>query len=411
MPRINYLNFRKIVVGLFLMAGIFSGGYLLGVRGYKAQIISLSEVKISREIPLNHKDVDFSLFWKVWDTLSLNYFDKAKIIPSQMVYGAIQGMVAAIGDPYTVFLPPSENKVVQEDLKGNFEGIGIQIGFKGKQLAVIAPLPQTPAERAGIKAGDFIIGIKDEKKGIDRGTVGVSLNEAVQIIRGPRGTSVTLALLRDGTSEPLIITVAREEIAVPSVVLNYVGDDKKIAQIRLLKFGGETNGEWAKIVADILKNNPKGLVLDLRNNPGGYLQGAVDIAGDFLKTGTLVVTEEQVGGKRTEYKTDKLPRLSAYTLVVLVNKGSASASEILAGALREQAKTRIVGETTFGKGTIQEPKQLEGGSGLHITIAKWLTPKGVWVNEKGLDPDVKIEDDEKTTEDEQLQKAIELLQV
>jgi carboxyl-terminal processing protease len=411
LPRVNFLKIRKVIVGLFVILGVFCGGYLLGVRGYKAQIKSISDVKIVRDLPANQKETDFSQFWRVWDILSASYYDKTKLVSSQMVLGAIQGMVAAIGDPYTVFLPPTENKVVQEDLSGNFQGIGIQIGFKGKQLAVIAPLPGTPAEKAGIRAGDFIIGIKDEKKDVDRGTVGMSLNEAVEIIRGPKGTNVTLALLRDGSTEPIIVKVAREEINVPSVIVTYVGKNKEVAHIRLLKFGGETETEWNKAVSEILKKNPKGIVLDLRNNPGGYLQGAVDIAGDFLKTGTVVVIEEQAGDKRNEFKTDRLPRLSSYPLIILVNKGSASASEILSGALREQLKITLVGDTTFGKGTIQEPKQLTGGAGLHITIAKWLTPRGNWVHEKGLDPDVKIDDDQKTTEDEQLQKAIELLKI
>jgi carboxyl-terminal processing protease len=409
LPKVNLTKVRKFLFGLVILLAFFSSGYLLGVRGYKADVRSITDVKVTREVPANHKDVSFSLFWKVWDTMASSYYDKTKLLSGQMVYGAIQGMVAAVGDPYTVFLPPSENKVIQEDLNGNFQGVGIQIGFKGKQLAVIAPLPGTPAEKAGIKAGDYIIGIKDDKKGVDRGTVGIALDEAVQIIRGPKGTKVTLALLRDGSNDPIVVDIAREDILVPSVVLSYVGDQKEIAHLKLLKFGGETEGEWNKAVSDILAKKPKGIVLDLRNNPGGYLQGAVDIAGDFLKPGSVAVLEEHTGEKRIEYKTDRLPKLASFPLILLVNKGSASASEILSGALREQLKTKLVGDTTFGKGTIQEPKELEEGAGLHITIAKWLTPKGVWVNEKGLDPDVKIEDDPKTTVDEQLQKAIDLL--
>jgi len=238
------------------------------------------------------------------------------------------------------------------------------------------------------------------------GTVGISLPDAVEAIRGPADSKVTLALLRDGVNEPLLVDVVRREISVPSVILSYVSDGT-IAHIRLLKFAGETDGEWSKTVSDILKNpQVKGIVLDLRNNPGGYLQGAVDIAGDFLPNGTLVVYEENSNGSRNEFKTDKLPKLAKLPLVVLINKGSASASEILAGALRDQEKIKLVGEISFGKGTIQEPRQLENGAGIHITSAKWLTPKAFWVNEKGLEPDVSIEDDTQTTEDEQLQEAV-----
>lgn len=410
LPKLNLRKVRVMIVLVVVLLGVFSGGYLLGVKRYRLEVNKVGQVTLSRAIPLGKEKVDFALFWKVWDDLNASYFDKTKINPVKMVYGAISGMVASLGDPYTVFLPPEENKLVKEDLNGSFDGVGIQIGFKGKQLTVIAPLPGTPAEKAGIKAGDGIIGIKDSARGVDMGTVGISLPEAVEAIRGKKGTKVTLAILRDGVSEPIIVEVERGEINVPSVVLSFEEkDSQKIAVIKLLKFGGETNGEWEKVVTKILKDTPSGIILDLRNNPGGYLQGAVDIAGEFLPTKTLVTYEENALGQKNEYQTSKLPRLGKYPLVVLVNKGSASASEILAGALRDQAKIPIIGEVTFGKGTIQEPRELEQGSGIHITIAKWLTPGGTWVNDKGLVPDVKVEDDPNTPNDEQQEKAFEML--
>ena len=410
LPKISLLRLRKYVFVLLALVLVFAGGYTLGREGYKAQFINISEVQISRQIPPGKENIDFGLFWRVWDTLGAEYFDKTKLNASNMVYGAIQGMVASIGDPYTVFLSPSENKVVQEDLQGHFDGVGIQIGFKGTQLAVIAPLPESPAEKAGIKAGDYIIGIKDEQKGIDRGTQGITLPEAVEAIRGPKGSTITLALLRDGSDSPLIIDVVRDSINVPSVIFALEGEGEDIAHIKLLKFVEETNGEWEKAVREILKNpNIKGIVLDLRNNPGGFLHGSVDIAGEFVKRGTLIVSEEPASGNKNRFETDRHPRLADYPLVILVNEGSASASEILAGALREQADITIIGETTFGKGTIQEPRQLEDGVGLHITTAKWLTPKGNWVNEEGIEPDVTVEDDPETTEDEQLIEAIRVL--
>jgi carboxyl-terminal processing protease len=354
--------------------------------------------------------VDFALFWRVWDSLSAKYFDKSKLNPGKMVYGAISGMVAAIGDPYTVFLGPDENKIVQEDLNGSLEGVGIQIGYRGTQLAVIAPLPDSPAEKAGVKAGDFIIGIKDEAKDIDQGTSGMSVPDAVGMIRGRAGTKVTLTLLREATPEPIVVELVREKIDVPTLITTYVGAGESIAHIKLLKFGSETEREWNKAVREILrKESVKGIVLDLRNNPGGYLQSAVDVASDFLKTGTVVVREERGDGTKNEFKVEKLGLLTHMPTVVLVNEGSASASEILAGALRDIAKVKLVGQKTFGKGTIQEPLEMEGGSGLHITIARWLTPNGTWVNEKGLEPDETVEDDAATLEDEQLDKAIELL--
>jgi carboxyl-terminal processing protease len=409
LPKINIVSLRKFILKVFAICFIFSAGYFVGQKGFRIQKLGLSGIKIDRSLPANRADVNFGLFWNVWDTLESRYFDKTKLDPGNMVFGAIKGMVASIGDPYTVFLPPEENKLVQEDLQGNFQGVGIQIGFKGTQLTVIAPLANTPAERAGIKAGDYIIGIKDEKKGIDMGTVGISLPDAVAAIRGPAGSEVTLALLREGAAEPILTTITREDIIVPSVSVSYQGEAKQIADIALLKFGGDTQAEWDNAVSEVLKSDAKAIVLDLRNNPGGYLQGAVDIAGDFLDSQTIVVSEESSDGNKEDLKTDRLPRLAKYPLVVLVNKGSASASEILAGALSDQAGVKIVGETTFGKGTIQEPLELASGSGIHITVAKWLTPKGTWINDKGIEPDVKVEDDLSTSDDEQLNKAIEVL--
>lgn len=409
LPKINFAFARKVVLSLVVLAATFSFGYLVGFKGYQGSLAQFPKVTISREIPEDKKDLDFSLFWRVWDSLNSSYFDKSKVIPANMVYGAIEGMVQALGDPYTVFLPPDKNKVVQEDLQGSFDGIGIQIGFKGNQLAVIAPLPDSPAEKAGIEAGDFIVGIKDTQKGIERGTVGINITDAVQAIRGPKGTVVTLTLLREGVDEPIVVEVMRESIDVSSVSLTYVGEGESLAHIKLLKFGGETQGEWESVVAEILtKSEVKGIILDLRNNPGGYLQGAVDIASEFMKSGRVVVVEER-GDEKSEYKVDRLGRFLNTPLVVLVNPGSASASEILAGALRDDKKIQLVGETTFGKGTIQEPQQVDGGAGLHITVARWLTPSGVWVDGEGLTPDFELEDNSETPEDEQLQKAIELL--
>jgi len=401
---------QKILLLSLVIAVSFSGGYLVGFKGFRASISQFPQVTISREVPPDKGTLDFALFWRVWDTVKSKYYDPSKIIPSEMVYGAIRGMVAAIGDPYTVFLPPKENKIVQEDLEGTFEGVGIQLGFKGSRLAVIAPLPGSPAERAGIKAGDFIVGIKDETRNINMGTTGITLPEAVEAIRGKAGTKVTLVLTRDDEEEPKEIEIVRESIDVPSVVINYVGDKSLFAHIKIIKFSGETSDEWDKAVTEIVtKPNVEGIILDVRNNPGGYLDKANYIASDFLESGDVIVKEEGSGNFQNVYKVERLGRLRRERLVVLVNEGSASASEILAGALRDNDRAELVGTKTFGKGTIQEPLSVDGGAGLHITIARWLTPKGTWVNEGGLKPDFEIEDNPNTEVDEQLQKAIEIL--
>ena len=407
LPKINILSVRKVVIYLSLFIIVFTGGFILGKRdvSYNKET---KKIEVNRDLPQD-KSVDFSLFWKVWDSLESDYFDKTKIDPQAMVYGAIRGMVSALGDPYTAFLPPEENRVVQEDLSGSFQGVGIQIGFKGSRLAVIAPLPETPADKAGIKAGDIIIGIKDEEKGFDRSTVGITLPEAVQIIRGPKGSIVTLALIRGEQTEPIIIDVKRDSIDVPSVITSYIGDGEDIAHVRLLKFAEVTDSEWDSTVREILKSKVNGIILDLRSNPGGYMLTAVDFAGEFLEDGTLVVVEEYADGRRNEFKTDRFPRLSRIPTVILVDEGSASASEILAAALREQVGIVIIGTKTFGKGTIQEPRQFGDGTSLHITTARWVTPDGNWVNEVGIDPDFEVEDNIETEEDEQLDKAIEEL--
>ncbi len=398
-------NMRKVFL-IFIAVFVFSFGYALG--DFRAGDGEGVKVTINREIPPD-KALDFSLFWDVWDILEEQYYDSSRLQETNMVYGAIKGMVASLGDPYTTFLTPSENNLVEEDMQGNFDGVGIQIGFRGTQLAVISPLPGTPAEQSGIEAGDFIVGIKDEERGIDRGTFGISLQEAVRVIRGPAGTKVTLMLLREGVSEPLMVDVIRGRIEVPSVTLSFEGEGESVAHVKLMKFGGETEREWNKVVSEILKKrNLKGIVLDMRGNPGGYLQGAVDLGSDFLEAGEVVVIEDR-GKKKYDYKVERRGRLIGENVVVLVDGGSASASEILAGALRDQLGTKIVGEATFGKGTIQERQEISGGVALHVTSAKWLTPNGIWINETGLEPDVVIEDNIETVEDEQLLEAMKLV--
>jgi len=408
-PKISLKKLRTVILIIVIISASASAGYFFGRKGFLASFSRFPIVTISRQTP-PEKNVDFSLFWRVWDSLDENYYDKAKIVDSEMVYGAIKGMVSAIGDPYTIFLPPSENRVVQEDLSGSFEGVGIQIGFKGGQLVVIAPLPNSPAEEEGVQAGDFIVGIKDDLKDIDRGTVGITLPEAVRAIRGPAGTTVTLSLLRNGSEDLIVVDVVRKSIDIPSIILTFEGVDENIAHIKILKFVGETESEWEEAVIEIIKKPYiEGVVLDLRNNPGGYLQSSVDIAAEFLQSGSVVVTEASANGEEYDFVVERIGRLLSMPTVVLVNEGSASASEILAGALRDIRDIQLVGEVTFGKGTIQEPQQLNNGAGLHVTVSKWLTPSGFWVNEGGLEPDIIITDDVETPEDEQLQEAIKLL--
>ena len=400
----------KLVKRVFLLVVatslIFSAGYYFGKFGLADPRFVRFDFSSEIKNKTTTASPDFGLFWNVWDMVGKNYFDSTKLSTSEMIYGAIKGMVAAIGDPYTVFLTPSENKTVEDDLNGSFEGVGIQIGFKKKDLTVITPLPNSPAKEAGVLAGDVILAIKDEKKGINQSTYGMSIDEAVALIKGPRGTEVTLLIAREGEDKAKTITIKRAKIEVLSVELEY---SDEVAHLKVLRFSSDTKAEWEKAVSVLMKSSTDRLILDLRSNPGGYMQGAVDLASDFLPTNTLVVIEDSKVYGRTEYKTKGISRLAKYKVVILVDGGSASASEIMAAALREQAKIKIVGEKSFGKGTIQEPKDLAQNSGIHITIGKWLTPEGVWLNEKGLEPDVVVADNPDTPEDEQLEKALEIV--
>lgn len=407
--RLNFLKARKIILSALILIGVFVGGYYLGVEGYKAEITKALSITISRQVPTD-KNVDMSLFWETWDIMTQKYYDKSKLVPSQMVYGAIQGMVASAGDPYTTFLPPVQNKIVNDNLSGSFSGVGIEIGYKNERLAVISPLPGTPAEKAGIKPGDYIVRIADKAKSLSVDSSNISTSEAVTYIRGSAGTKVTLTLVREGVKDPIVVEISREKIDVPSVTLTWVGDGDNIAVVKVSEFGAETKSEWNKAVSEILAVETRGIIIDLRNNPGGYMQAAIDLASDFVPMGTTVVIQQNGNGSKQEYKSGFLPRLEKYKVAVLINGGSASASEILSGALRDNKEIKLVGDKSFGKGTIQEPIDMAGGSGIHVTTAKWLTPKGTWIHEKGLIPDIEISNPDNATEDAQLNAAINLFQ-
>lgn len=349
-------------------------------------------------------DVDFSTFWQTWDLLSQEYVDKRKLDPQKMVYGAISGMVRSVDDPYTVFLTPDQSKDFKEDIDGSFEGVGIQLGFRKNKLVVIAPLKGTPAEKAGVKAGDWIIQIDDKE------TIDMTIPEAVSLIRGKKGTSVKLTLLHEGEKEPDIVTIVRDTIKVKSVELTIRED--KIAVIKLSRFGEQTNAEWDSAVDEILKSNVKGMVLDLRGNPGGLVASSIYITSDFINPGSIVVKEQQANGEATVYKTNHKPRLQNIQMVVLIDQGSASASEIVAGALSDNKRAKLVGLTSFGKGSVQRVEDLPKESSLHVTVAKWLLPNGESTDKIGLKPDFPIKltkDDIENNRDPQLDKAINLL--
>ncbi|OGE14128.1 hypothetical protein A3F00_02515 [Candidatus Daviesbacteria bacterium RIFCSPHIGHO2_12_FULL_37_11] len=371
-------------------------------------------LKVENKLPPESVNIDFQLFWDTWDLVSKKYLIKKDVDSEKLFYGAISGMVAALGDPYTVFLPPDQQKSSKEELNGSFEGVGIQLGFnKEKRLVVIAPLEGTPAEKAGIQPEDIIVKI-DSKD-----TLNISLPEAVRLIRGPKNTEVILTIYREGDTNTREVRLKRETIIVKSVSLKVEQSKqgRKVAVIKLSRFGERTQDEWNDAVSNLLSDGVQAVVLDLRNNPGGFLDGAVFIASEFLSSGDVVL-QENYQGQRNSYKVNRSGKILKLPLVVLINKGSASASEIVAGAIQDRKRGKLVGEKSFGKGTIQEAEDLPGGSGIHITTAKWLTPSGKWVNEtEGLEPDIKVEipKDREVKEGEikndiQLEKALEILE-
>lgn len=353
---------------------------------------------------------DFQQYWEVWRRLEKSYVDTSAIDYQNMTWGSMKGLAQSLGDPYTTYLPPEDNKRSLENLNGKFYGVGIELGYVDGALAVVSPLEGGPAIRQGVKAGDLILHIKDETKGVDVDTTGMSLIDAVTQIRGEKGVPVILTLYREGEdARPFEVEIVREEILIPSLELSYIQQDgMNIAHLQLYRFGGRTDNEWLEAIGEIAANNVDGVILDLRNNPGGYLDGSVFVASEFLSDG-LVVTQQ--GRYETEnYSVDRRGSLTSMPLVVLVNKGSASASEITAGALRDHNRARLVGETTFGKGTVQEVQELGDGSSLHVTVAKWLLPNGDWIGDGGVAPDVEAVDDPETEDvDEQLETAVSTL--
>lgn len=411
----NFQLIKKILLGLVVV--LFSGlvGYKLGANEVKVSWQNYNpNVEVLNRLPPSTKPVDFSLFWNVWDEVQTKYVDKTKLDTQKMVYGAISGMVAAIGDPYTLFLPPQQNKESKEELNGSFEGIGAQLGVKDKRIVVIAPLPDSPAEKVGIKNGDWIVKVDGND------TANWTLPETVAKIRGPKGTSVKLTILHPGADKTIDVTIIRNTIILKSVSWKIVSSTssanlKPALYLQLSRFGDQTDPQWDSVVrqlADYLATSSgkvSGLILDVRNNPGGFLSGSVYTGSEFLSSGVIVKQKSYTGDVQT-YSVNRQGKLLSVLMVVLVNGGTASAGEILAGALQAARRATLVGAQTFGKGSVQEAEDLPSGAGLHVTTAKWLLSNDVWINGTGLTPDIKVDNDDKQPDrDFQLERAIEVL--
>jgi carboxyl-terminal processing protease len=392
------MSARKKIISVFLILIFISGVFVTGF--FAGNYVGESNCEVCQP-----QEINFSLFWEAYHKLQEKFVNPEKINIQEIIYGAISGMVKSLEDPYTVFFPPEETKRFIEDTKGSFEGVGMEIDIKNGQLQVVAPLEGTPAQKAGLRPGDRILAINSTS------TADLTVDEAVNMIRGPKGTEVILTIFREGWQKSKEIKMVREVINVPS--LKWEMKEDNIAYLKLYQFSQNAGGDFDRVAIEILNSGARGFILDLRDNPGGYLEVAQDIAGWFLERGQIV-TIEDFGGKREniEYKASGNGSLSRYSMVILVNQGSASGSEILAGALRDNLGIKLIGEKSFGKGSVQELEQLSDGSSLKITVAKWLTPKGELITGKGLEPDIKVErteEDFQEDRDPQLDKAIETL--
>ena len=398
-----FSGFQKNTVFIIVLVGLiitFSFGFSIGKnQSAPFYVDGISGIELGKPA-----GVDFSLFWDAWRVVQEKFATKEPLNVQNMVYGAISGMLESLDDPYTIFMNPEDSKKFFDDLEGSFEGVGMEIGIRNKTLQVISPLEGTPAQRAGVRAGDRIVKINDTV------TEGMSVEKAVSLIRGPKGTSVTLSLFREGWEETKEFTIVREVIIIPSLEWELKED---VAHIKLFQFSEKAGRDFRKASQEILVSKAQYIVLDVRNNPGGFLDIAVDIAGWFVERGSVVVTEElKDKSEQRVHQARGTAGLLSYPIVVLINEGSASASEILAGALRDDRGILLVGKQSFGKGSVQEIQNLRDDSSLKVTIAKWLTPKGTVIQDVGLKPDIEVEntlEDEEKDLDPQLDRALEVV--
>lgn len=392
----SYKTFFKFLITVVLICAIYFSGYLVGHKNLqfeKNYIPKITNIDLGKT-----QDVDFSLFWDAWNIVKEKYIGSSD--SQKMLYGSISGMVNSLGDPYSLFMDPAETKRFSENMNGSFDGIGAEIENKDEQLTIVAPLEGSPAEQAGIEPQDVIVKIDGQN------TSELGFYEAIDKIRGKKGTEVSLTIFRKGWNETKDFKVKRDTIVVKSVKSEI---REGYTYIKINQFGDDTLDLMKKAMADAQKNNAKGYVIDLRSNPGGYLQDAVDIASMFLGKGSVVVKEEDKYQNKQETKTT-LDKLTDKKLVVLVNGGSASASEIFAGAMKDNKRGTIIGEKTFGKGSVQTLEDLKDGSKVRVTIAKWLTPNGISINKEGITPDIEIkmsDNDVKNDNDPQLDRALE----
>jgi len=410
--RRDWLNrFKRPVpptlVVVFILAAFVLGYVVAQPRTDNRSLVSGSVSNVDQAPPfyLSH-DVDFSLFWQVWKFVHDNYVNRS-ISDTKLFYGAIEGMVAGLNDPYSVFMDPQTAKDFGDELTGSFDGIGAEIGVKDGNLVIVAPLPGTPAERAGIKSGDRILAIDNTD------TTGMAVDKAVNMIRGQRGTKVKLLVQPVKQSVPQELEITRDKIVLKIVdsEMKKLPNGNQVAYIKLVQFSNNSNALFKEAWRKLAAQGPKGIIFDLRNNPGGYLDQGVAVASHWIKQGTVVI-EKAPKAPDKPYPSSGLGELSQIPTVVLVNGGSASAAEIVTGALQDYGLATVVGEKTFGKGSVQNLQDFPDGSAIKLTIAKWYTPKDRSIDKNGLIPDIEVTENPKdlvTGKDTQLERALQLL--
>jgi len=347
-------------------------------------------------------------FWEVWSVVNDIYVDESGLDSQERIYGAIKGSIKALDDPYSEYLDPEQSKMFTDSLNNELEGIGAELTMEEGLITVVSPLKNSPAEEAGVKPKDIIYEIDGEI------ATDMTLFEAVLLIRGPKGTTVKLTLLREGVDEPIEVEIKRQKIEVPSVEIEYIGANERIAHVSVSQFSDDTTREFNKFISEVLTKDVDGMVLDLRFNGGGFLNVSTDILSELLPAETPIVL---VKGRDPEEDvtlfTNGKSRLSEMPMVVLINNGSASASEIVAGAIQDHERGEVIGEQSFGKGSVQEIRDFVDGSSLRITVSKWYTPNERSIDEEGVTPDIVVEitsEDYEADRDPQLDKAIEYLQ-
>ena len=406
---IEFFKTRRAYAIVLLVVFTFGFGIYVGFN---------NRPEIEKVLTLTGKETavqttaDFSPFWKVWNVINDKYPGAEKVTDQEKVYGAISGLIGSLNDPYSEFFAPDEAKIFEEDISGNFSGVGMEIGIKNRVLTVIAPLKNTPAYRAGIESGDKILKIDETA------TAGLGVYQAIKLIRGEQGTTVSLSILREGEREPREIKIVRDIINIPTLDTESRKDG--IFVVELYSFSASSPSLFRDAIRQFAQAKSDKLLLDLRGNPGGYLEAAISMASWFLPEGKVVVTEDY--GEESEPKVFRSKGYNVFNdklkFVILIDGGSASASEILAGAMQDHKRAILVGSESYGKGSVQEVVDITPDTLLKITVAKWLTPNGNLITDKGLTPDYLVEfskeparagGDSESEKDPQMDKAVELL--